>query len=441
MNAFEIHGGIPLKGEIVPQGAKNEALQILAAVLLTEEKMTISNVPDIKDVNKLIELLQSLGVKVNRISEDTYEFEAKDINIEYFQSKDFKLQGGSLRGSIMIVGPLLARFGKAAIPQPGGDKIGRRRLDTHFLGFQKLGAKFVYDPVQNFFNIDATQLKGTYILLDEASVTGTANIVMAAVLAEGKTTIYNAACEPYLQQLCKMLNRMGAEISGIGSNLLTINGVKRLGGTEHRMLPDMIEIGSFIGLAAMTGSELTIKDVSFNELGMIPTVFSRLGIKFEVRGDDIYIPAQSSYEIETFIDGSILTIADSPWPGFTPDLLSIVLVTAIQAKGNVLIHQKMFESRLFFVDKLIDMGAQIILCDPHRATVIGLNKQNTLRGIEMTSPDIRAGVSLLIAALSAKGKSVIYNIDQIERGYQNIEERLKKIGARIQRIEATPRPH
>lgn len=441
MNAFEIHGGIPLKGEIVPQGAKNEALQILAAVLLTEEKMTISNVPDIKDVNKLIDLLQSLGVKVNRISEDTYEFEAKDINIEYFQSKEFKLQGGSLRGSIMIVGPLLARFGKAAIPQPGGDKIGRRRLDTHFLGFQKLGAKFVYDPVQNFFNIDATQLKGTYILLDEASVTGTANIVMAAVLAEGKTTIYNAACEPYLQQLCKMLNRMGADITGIGSNLLTINGVKSLGGTKHRMLPDMIEIGSFIGLAAMTGSELTIKDVSFNELGMIPTVFSRLGIKFELRGDDIFIPAQNSYEIETFIDGSILTIADSPWPGFTPDLLSIVLVTAIQAKGNVLIHQKMFESRLFFVDKLIDMGAQIILCDPHRATVIGLNKQNTLRGIEMTSPDIRAGVSLLIAALSAQGKSVIYNIDQIERGYQNIEERLKKLGARIQRIEATPRPN
>lgn len=441
MNAFEIYGGVPLKGEIIPQGAKNEALQILSAVLLTEEKMTVSNIPDIKDVNRLIDLLESLGVKVNRISQDTYEFEAKDIDIDYFKSEDFKKKGGGLRGSIMIVGPLLARFGKAAIPKPGGDKIGRRRLDTHFLGFEKLGAKFVYDADKNFFDVDATQLKGTYILLDEASVTGTANIVMAAVLAEGTTTIYNAACEPYLQQLCKMLNRMGANISGIGSNLLTIVGVSELKGTAHRMLPDMIEIGSFIGLAAMTGSEITIKDVQFKELGMIPTVFSRLGIQFELRGDDIFIPAQDSYEIETFIDGSILTISDSPWPGFTPDLLSIVLVTAIQAKGNLLVHQKMFESRLFFVDKLIDMGAQIILCDPHRATVIGLDKQNMLRGIEMTSPDIRAGVSLLIAALSAQGKSVIYNIDQIERGYQDIEGRLRLLGARIKRIDANPLPH
>ncbi len=438
MNAFEIRGGKPLKGEIVPQGAKNEALQIISAVLLTAEKMTISNIPDIKDVNKLIDLLIALGVKVNRVSEDTYEFEASDINIDYFQSEEFKRKGGSLRGSIMIVGPLLARFGKAAIPKPGGDKIGRRRLDTHFLGFEKLGAKFVYDAEKHFFNVDATELKGTYILLDEASVTGTANIVMAAVLAKGTTTIYNAACEPYLQQLCKMLNRMGAKISGIGSNLLTIEGVEKLGGTEHRMLP---EIGSFIGLAAMTGSEITIKNVCFNELGIIPTVFSRLGIKFELRGDDIFIPAQDSYEIDTFIDGSILTISDAPWPGFTPDLLSIVLVTAIQAKGNVLIHQKMFESRLFFVDKLIDMGAQIILCDPHRATVIGLNKQQHLRGIEMTSPDIRAGVSLLIAALSAQGKSVIYNIEQIERGYQHIEERLKALGADIRRIDAQPLGH
>ena len=435
MSAFEIHGGKPLRGEIVPQGAKNEALQILSAVLLTEEKMTIRNIPDIKDVNKLIDLLESLGVEVEKIAEDAYEFQAKNINLDYFSTKEFHKQGGSLRGSIMIVGPLLARFGKAAIPKPGGDKIGRRRLDTHFLGFQKLGAEFKYNPDTNFFQIDAGNLRGTYILLDEASVTGTANIVMAAVLAEGTTTIYNAACEPYLQQLCKMLNRMGADISGVGSNLLTITGVKELKGTEHSMLPDMIEVGSFIGLAAMTGSELTIKNVRFEELGVIPSVFSKLGIKFELRGDDIYIPAQDSYEIETFIDGSILTVADAPWPGFTPDLLSIVLVTAIQAKGNVLIHQKMFESRLFFVDNLIEMGAQIILCDPHRATVIGHNKQQSLRGIEMTSPDIRAGVSLLIAALSAKGKSVIYNIDQIERGYQNIEDRLKKLGADIKRID------
>lgn len=438
MNAFEIIGGKKLQGEIVPQGAKNEALQILSAVLLTEEKMTISNIPDIKDVNKLIDLLSSLGVNVNRLSKDSYEFQAKNIDIDYFQSEEFKQKGGGLRGSIMIVGPLLARFGKAAIPKPGGDKIGRRRLDTHFLGFEKLGAKFVYDSEKNFFNVDATQLRGAYILMDEASVTGTANIVMAAVLAKGTTTIYNAACEPYLQQLCKMLNRMGANITGIGSNLLTIEGVERLNGTTHRMLPDMIEIGSFIGLAALTGSEITIKDVHFEELGIIPTVFSKLGVKFELRGDDVFIPAQSSYEIDTFIDGSILTVSDAPWPGFTPDLLSIVLVTAIQAKGNVLIHQKMFESRLFFVDKLIDMGAQIILCDPHRATVIGLNNQTKLRGIEMTSPDIRAGVSLLIAALSAQGKSTIYNIDQIERGYQDIEERLKALGADIRRVDAKP---
>lgn len=438
MNAFEIYGGKALRGEITPQGAKNEALQILSAVLLTSDKMTISNVPDIKDVNKLIELLADLGVKVQKVSPDTYTFEAKDINIDYFQSDEFKTKGGGLRGSIMIVGPLLARFGKAAIPKPGGDKIGRRRLDTHFLGFEKLGARFHYDADNHFFQIDATNLQGTYILLDEASVTGTANIVMAAVLAKGTTTIYNAACEPYLQQLCKMLNRMGAKISGIGSNLLSIEGVEQLQGTEHRMLPDMIEIGSFIGLAAMTGSEITIKDVQFDELGIIPTVFRRLGIQLERRGDDIYIPAQDSYEIETFIDGSILTISDAPWPGFTPDLLSIVLVVATQAKGNVLIHQKMFESRLFFVDKLIDMGAQIILCDPHRATVIGLNKAFKLRGIEMTSPDIRAGVSLLIAALSAQGRSVIYNIEQIERGYQYIDERLLALGAQIKRIEGKP---
>ncbi|MCY4779581.1 UDP-N-acetylglucosamine 1-carboxyvinyltransferase [Sphingobacterium sp. UT-1RO-CII-1] len=438
MNAFEIIGGKKLKGEIVPQGAKNEALQILSAVLLTDQKMTISNIPDIKDVNRLIDLLKALGVTVNRLDGDTYEFEAKNVNIDYFKSDEFKVKGGGLRGSIMIVGPLLARFGTAAIPKPGGDKIGRRRLDTHFLGFEKLGAKFIYDAENNFFNVDATALTGAYILMDEASVTGTANIVMAAVLAKGVTTIYNAACEPYLQQLCKMLNRMGAKISGIGSNLLSIEGVDKLGGTSHRMLPDMIEIGSFIGLAAMTGSEITIKNVCFEELGIIPTVFSKLGIKFELKGDDIFIPSQESYEIETFIDGSILTVSDAPWPGFTPDLLSIVLVTAIQAKGNVLIHQKMFESRLFFVDKLIDMGAQIILCDPHRATVIGLNKTTKLRGIEMTSPDIRAGVSLLIAALSAQGKSVIYNIEQIERGYQHIEERLKALGANIKRIDSQP---
>jgi UDP-N-acetylglucosamine 1-carboxyvinyltransferase len=441
MNAFEIVGGKALKGEIIPQGAKNEALQIISAVLLTEEKITISNIPDIKDVNKLIELIGDLGVMVERLSKGTYTFEAKNINLDFFKSDSFKSKGGSLRGSIMIVGPLLARFGKAAIPKPGGDKIGRRRLDTHFLGFEKLGAKFIYDKKTDFFNVDASNLQGAYILLDEASVTGTANVVMAAVLAKGITTIYNAACEPYLQQLCKMLNRMGAKITGVGSNLLKIEGVTKLGGTEHRLLPDMIEIGSFIGLAAMTESEITIKNVKFEELGMIPEVFRKLGIKLELRGDDIFIPAQKSYEIETFIDGSIMTIADAPWPGFTPDLLSIMLVVATQAKGNVLIHQKMFESRLFFVDKLIDMGAQIILCDPHRATVIGLDKKVKLRGIEMTSPDIRAGVSLLIAALSAQGTSIIYNIEQIERGYQDIDVRLQALGANIRRIEATAIGH
>src|SRR5690554_7899253 len=440
-NSFEIIGGKPLKGEIIPQGAKNEALQVISAVLLTKEKVTISNIPDIKDVNKLIELLMALGVEVNRINDDTYTFKAANIDIEYFKTEEFKTKGGGLRGSIMIIGPLLARFGKAAIPKPGGDKIGRRRLDTHFIGLEKLGAKFIYNPDTHFFNIDATHLTGIYILLDEASVTGTANIVMAASLARGTTTLYNAACEPYLQQLCKMLNRMGANITGVGSNLLTIHGVESLGGTEHRMLPDMIEIGSFIGLAAMTGSEITIKDVHFNELGIIPSIFARLGIKFELRGDDIYIPSQSNYEIETFIDGSILTVSDAPWPGFTPDLLSIILVTAIQAKGNVLIHQKMFESRLFFVDKLIDMGAQIILCDPHRATVIGLNKSVQLKGIEMSSPDIRAGVSLLIAALSAQGTSTIHNIEQIERGYQDIEQRLTALGANIKRVQRERSQH
>jgi UDP-N-acetylglucosamine 1-carboxyvinyltransferase len=441
MNAFEIVGGKPLKGEIIPQGAKNEALQVIAAVLLTKEKVTISNIPDIKDVNKLIELIGDLGVIVERLDKETYSFEAREINLDFFRSETFRAKGGSLRGSIMIVGPLLGRYGKAAIPKPGGDKIGRRRLDTHFLGFEKLGARFDYDKKTNFFNVDASNLKGAYILLDEASVTGTANVVMAAALAKGTTTIYNAACEPYLQQLCKMLNRMGAKISGIGSNLLTIEGVTQLGGTEHRLLPDMIEIGSFIGLAAMTESEITIKNVQFKELGIIPDVFRRLGIQFELQGDDIFIPAQKHYEIDTFIDGSIMTLSDAPWPGFTPDLLSIMLVVATQAKGNVLIHQKMFESRLFFVDKLIDMGAQIILCDPHRATVIGLDKKVKLRGIEMTSPDIRAGVSLLIAALSASGTSVIHNIEQIERGYQDIDIRLRALGADIRRVTASAPSH
>jgi UDP-N-acetylglucosamine 1-carboxyvinyltransferase len=434
METFIIEGGIPLKGEIHPQGAKNEALQIISAVLLTAEPVTISNIPDIVDVNKLIDLLGSMGVKINRVSRDTCIFQADAVNLDYLESDEFRKKGASLRGSIMIVGPLLTRFGTAFIPRPGGDKIGRRRLDTHFLGFQDLGANFTYDPKESFYRVTTDRLKGGYMLLDEASVTGTANIVMAAAMAEGTTTIYNAACEPYLQQLCKMINRMGGKISGIGSNLLTIEGVAKLGGCEHRCLPDMIEIGSFIGLAAMTRSEITIKNCAYDELGIIPKTFQRLGIKLERRGDDIYIPAQELYAIESFIDGSIMTISDAPWPGFTPDLLSIVLVTATQAQGSVLIHQKMFESRLFFVDKLIDMGAQIILCDPHRATVIGLERKTALRGVTMTSPDIRAGVSLLIAALSAEGTSTIHNIGQIDRGYQYIEQRLKQLGARIQRV-------
>ena len=433
MASFEIIGGKQLKGELTPQGAKNEALQIISAVLLTPEKVVINNIPDIIDVNKLIDLLRDLGVKVEKTAHEQFTFQADEVNIDYINSEKFKNKGGALRGSIMIVGPLLTRFGRGYIPKPGGDKIGRRRLDTHFIGFEKLGAKFTYDAVNEFYQVEANRLQGAYMLLDEASVTGTANILMAASLASGITTIYNAACEPYLQQLCKMLNRMGAKISGIGSNLLTIEGVEKLGGTEHRLLPDMIEVGSFIGLAAMTQSEITIKNVSFESLGVIPSVFQRLGIKIERRGDDIFIPAQESYEIDTFIDGSILTISDAPWPGFTPDLLSIILVVATQAKGSVLIHQKMFESRLFFVDKLIDMGAQIILCDPHRATVIGLGRGHHLRGVTMTSPDIRAGVSLLIAALSANGKSTIHNIEQIDRGYQNIDERLRKLGADIVR--------
>lgn len=434
MASFEIYGGKPLKGELIPQGAKNEALQILCAVLLSPEKITISNLPDIIDVNKLINLLQMMGVKTEKVEKGTFIFQAKEIDLAYLESEDFKNRASALRGSIMIVGPLLARFGKGYIPKPGGDKIGRRRLDTHFEGLAMLGAKFNYDAGEHFYSIETKGLKGTYIHLDEPSVTGTANILMAAVLAKGKTTIYNAACEPYLQQLCKMLNSMGAKIEGIGSNLLHIEGVDNLGGCFHRILPDMIEIGSFIGLAAMTKSEITIKDVGYEHLGIIPTVFKKLGIKMERRGDDIFIPAQDSYEIDTFIDGSLLTIADGPWPLFTPDLLSIVLVVATQAKGSVLIHQKMFESRLFFVDKLIDMGAQIILCDPHRATVIGMNHEHQLKGISMTSPDIRAGVSLLIAALSAKGKSVIHNIEQIDRGYQDIDIRLNNLGADIRRI-------
>lgn len=434
MGAFEIHGGNSLKGELVPQGAKNEALQVICAVLLTPEKVTISNLPDIVDVNKLINLLQAMGVKVEKVEKGTYSFKAKDVDLKYLLSEDFTQRASSLRGSIMIIGPLLARFGKAYMPKPGGDKIGRRRLDTHFEGFEKLGATFEFDPKTYYYTVQAKRLTGTYLHLDEASVTGTANIVMAAVLAKGETTIYNAACEPYLQQLCKMLNQMGAKISGIGSNMLHIKGVKELGGCFHRVLPDMIEIGSFIGLAAMTKSEITIKDVSYPDLGIIPDVFRKLGIKMELRGDDLFIPKQRSYKVETFIDGSILTIADAPWPGFTPDLLSIILVTATQAKGSVLIHQKMFESRLFFTDKLIDMGAQIILCDPHRAAVIGMNHEHQLRGTTMTSPDIRAGVSLLIAALSAEGKSTIHNIEQIDRGYENIDVRLNNLGADIRRI-------
>lgn len=435
MGTFIIEGGHQLKGDIQPQGAKNEALQILCAVLLTEEPVRINNVPDIIDVNKLIALLNNLGVKVTKNGPESYTFQADEVDLDFLQSEDYKVQGRGLRGSIMLVGPLLARFGKGYIPRPGGDKIGRRRLDTHFEGFIKLGAKFRYNKEEYFYGVEAAELHGTYMLLDEASVTGTANIVMAAVMATGETTIYNAACEPYLQQLCKMLVRMGADIKGIGSNMLTINGVKKLGGTTHTILPDMIEIGSWIGLAAMTKSEVTIKNVSYDELGIIPDTFRKLGITIERKGDDIYIPAhKDGYEIQNYIDGSILTIADAPWPGFTPDLLSIILVVATQARGSVLIHQKMFESRLFFVDKLIDMGAKIILCDPHRASVQGHDFKSSLKATTMTSPDIRAGISLLIAALSAKGTSTIHNIEQIDRGYQNIDTRLKKIGARIERL-------
>ena len=434
MSSFEVIGGKKLQGEITPQGAKNESLQILSAVLLTAEPISISNIPDILDVNLLIELLVDIGVKVTRTSSDGYTFQADSIDEEYLASEDFRKKGGRLRGSILFAGPMLARFKRAYIPKPGGDKIGRRRLDTHIIGFEKLGAKYEYDEIVGCFKLSSPQLIGTYMLLDEPSVTGTANITMAAVLAEGTTTIYNAACEPYLQQLCKMLNRMGAKISGIGSNLLVIEGVEKLGGTTHRMLPDMIEIGSFIGLAAMTQSEITIKNAGVEHLGVIPEKFQQLGIDFKIKGDDIYIPEQEVYEIQTFLDGGILTIYDNPWPGFTPDLLSIVLVVATQARGSVLIHQKMFESRLFFVDKLIDMGAQIILCDPHRATVIGLGRKNNLRGITMSSPDIRAGQALLIAALSAEGKSVIQNIEQIDRGYQFIDERLRNLGADIRRV-------
>ena len=433
MGKFVIEGGRTLSGEITPQGAKNEALQIICATLLTEEKITINKIPDIRDVNKLMLLLRDFGVKVDKIGHESYSFQADNVNIDYMYSQEFKDQASSLRGSVMILGPLLARFGKANLPQPGGDKIGRRRLDTHFIGLEKLGAQFNYDAVNHFYSITTNGLKGAYMLLDEASVTGTANILMAAVLAKGTTQIYNAACEPYLTQLSRMLNRMGAKISGVGSNLLIIEGVSSLKGTDHTMLADMIEIGSFIGLAAMTKSEILIKDTNYNELGMIPQIFKKMGIKLELKGDSIFVPAQESYEIESFIDGSIMTISDSPWPGFTPDLISIALVVATQAKGSVLIHQKMFESRLFFVDKLIDMGAQIILCDPHRATVIGHNRKVNLRGISMTSPDIRAGVSLLIAALSAEGVSTIHNIEQIDRGYQNIDKRLIDLGANIER--------
>src|SRR5574344_904017 len=435
MAPFRITGGRKLHGELQPQGAKNEALQVLSAVLLTSEPVVIKNIPQIRDVLNLIELLMSLGVKVTRLRDNSYCFQADDVNLDYLLSKDFQDKPKTLRGSIMLVGPLLGRFGKGYIASPGGDKIGRRRLDTHFIGFQNLGATFNFNPETNMFAVSGEHLKGTYMLLDEASVTGTANIIMAAVLAEGKTTIYNAACEPYIQQLCKMLNRMGAKISGIASNMLIIEGVDSLKGTEHTILPDMIEVGSFIGMAAMTRSELTIKNVSYENLGIIPESFRRLGIRLEQRGDDIFIPAQESYQIESFIDGSIMTIADAPWPGLTPDLLSVLLVVATQAKGSVLIHQKMFESRLFFVDKLIDMGAQIILCDPHRAVVIGHDRNFRLRGGNMTSPDIRAGIALLIAALSADGISRIHNIEQIDRGYQNIEGRLNALGARITRIQ------
>ena len=433
--AFQIRGGKKLSGEITPQGAKNEALQILCAVLLTSEPVRISNIPDIKDVNRLIEILQDFGVKVNKNGKGDFTFQADNIHFDYIKSKEFRKDGAKLRGSVMLLGPMLARFGEAYMPTPGGDKIGRRRLDTHFQGFVELGAEFNFNEEESFYTLTAKGLNGKFILLEEASVTGTANIIMAAVLAKGTTQIYNAACEPYLQQLCKMLNRMGAKITGIGSNLLTIEGVESLGGTEHVLLPDMVEIGSWIGLAAMTKSEITIKNVNWEQLGIIPDTFRKLGIKLERKGDDIYIPSQENYKIQKFIDGSILTVSDAPWPGFTPDLLSIILVVATQAKGSVLVHQKMFESRLFFVDKLIDMGAQIILCDPHRATVIGLNHETPLRGTTLISPDIRAGNALLIAALSAEGKSIIHNIEQIDRGYEDIEGRLKAIGADIERIK------
>jgi UDP-N-acetylglucosamine 1-carboxyvinyltransferase len=435
MSTFIIEGGHKLSGSITPQGAKNEALQVICAVLLTPDKVTIKNIPDIRDVNKLIFILGELGVKIEKVDNNTYTFQADELDLNYLESEKFKKDGTSLRGSIMIVGPLLARFGKGYIPRPGGDKIGRRRLDTHFEGFIKLGAKFRYNSEEYFYGVEADELLGTDMLLDEASVTGTANIVMAAVMAKGRTSIYNAACEPYLQQLCKMLNKMGANIKGVGSNLLVIEGVKGFGGCTHKILPDMVEIGSWIGMAAMTKSSITIKDVSWNDLGLIPRVFQKIGIELERKGDDIFIPEQDSYEIQNYIDGSILTVSDAPWPGFTPDLLSIILVVATQAKGSVLVHQKMFESRLFFVDKLIDMGAKVILCDPHRATVIGMNHQSSLKATTMTSPDIRAGVSLLIAALSAKGKSTIHNIEQIDRGYQHIDERLRKLGAKIERID------
>jgi UDP-N-acetylglucosamine 1-carboxyvinyltransferase len=434
VNSFEVTGGKKLSGHISPQGAKNEALQIISAVLLSPEKITISNIPDILDVNLLIELLGEMGVKIDRTDRHTCTFQADDINIDFLHHEIFRKKSGRLRGSVMIAGPMLSRFRKAFIPKPGGDKIGRRRLDTHIIGFEKLGAEFNYHSEDGLFHLEAPDLKGTHLMLDEPSVTGTANIVMAAAMAKGTTTIYNAACEPYVQQLCRMLNQMGAKISGIGSNLLTIEGVTYLGGTTHRLLPDMIEVGSFIGLAAMTQSGITIKDAGINHLGVIPEKFRQLGIQLEFSGDDIVVAEQEVYEIQTFLDGSVLTIYDHPWPGFTPDLLSIVLVVATQAKGSVLIHQKMFESRLFFVDKLIDMGAQVILCDPHRAAVIGLARQQSLRGITMSSPDIRAGVALLIAALSAEGKSVIQNIEQIDRGYQYIDERLKNLGADVKRV-------
>ena len=433
--AFQIRGGKKLSGEITPQGAKNEALQILCAVLLTSEPVRISNIPDIKDVNRLIEILQDFGVKVIKNGKGDFTFQADNIHFDYIKSKEFRKDGAKLRGSVMLLGPMLARFGEAYMPTPGGDKIGRRRLDTHFQGFVELGAELNFNEEESFYTLTAKELNGKFILLEEASVTGTANIIMAAVLAKGTTQIYNAACEPYLQQLCKMLNRMGAKITGIGSNLLIIEGVESLGGTEHVLLPDMVEIGSWIGLAAMTKSEITIKNVNWEQLGIIPDIFRKLGIKLERKGDDIYIPSQENYKIQKFIDGSILTVSDAPWPGFTPDLLSIILVVATQAKGSVLVHQKMFESRLFFVDKLIDMGAQIILCDPHRATVIGLNHETPLRGTTLISPDIRAGNALLIAALSAEGKSIIHNIEQIDRGYEDIEGRLKAIGADIERIK------